>query len=102
MSLLDWFKSVFGARPKRDISRLSQSGEDVAAGDETYERVDTSGKPLRNIIAGALRDRRLLPKVTSPTRQLGLTKRKTVMSKRKRPGFSQARCALGTAIYATC
>ena len=35
----------------------------------------------RNIIAAcALRDKRLLPKVKSPARQLGFTKKKKVMS----------------------
>lgn len=83
MSLLSWFKSLFGAAPKRDISRLSPApGEQgPAAADAAEERVDVSGGPLReHHRRRALRDKRLLPKVRSPARQLGFTRRKNVMT----------------------
>jgi len=83
MSLLAWFKSLFGAAPKRDISRLSPTpGEQSpAAADAAEERVDVSGGPLReHHRRRALRDKRLLPKVKSPARRLGFTQRKKVMT----------------------
>jgi RNA-directed DNA polymerase len=83
MSLLAWLKSFFGMSPRRDISRLSPApGEqDSSAPDAADERVDVSGGPLKeHHRRRALRDRRLLPKVKSPARQLGFTKRRKVMN----------------------
>ena len=83
MSFGDWVKSLFGGSRKRDISRLSPAGtgQDSANADATEERVDVSGGPLKeNHRRRALRDKRLLPKVKSPARQLGFAKRKKVMS----------------------
>jgi retron-type reverse transcriptase len=49
--------------------------------DTLEERIDTSGGPLKeHHRCRALRDKRLLPKVKSPARQLGFTKKKKVMS----------------------
>ena len=79
MSLGTWIKSLLGVAPKRDVSRLAPSG--VAGADEIEERVDISGGPLKeHHRRRALRDKRLLPKVKSPARQLGFTKKKKVMS----------------------
>ncbi|MGC3959993.1 MAG: reverse transcriptase family protein [Verrucomicrobiota bacterium] len=78
-----WLKSLFGGSRKRDISRLSPSapGTTVATADAIEERVDVSGGPLKEHHQRlALRDKRLLPKVKSPARQLGLIKKKNVMS----------------------
>ena len=83
MSLGTWLKSLFGGARKRDISRLAPAtqGEVATDADAVEERVDVSGGPLKeHHHRRALRDRRLLPKVKSPTRQLGFTKRKKVMS----------------------
>ncbi|KAF0178471.1 MAG: RNA-directed DNA polymerase domain-containing protein [Limisphaerales bacterium] len=78
MGLLDFIRSLFGP-PKRDISRLS--GETVAGEDEVDERVDVSGGLLKeHHRRRALRDPRLLPKRKSVGRQLGLAKRKRVLS----------------------
>jgi len=78
MSLGTWIKSLFGIAPKRDISRLAP-GADAAS--EVEEGIDTSGGPLKeHHRRRALRDKRLLPKTKSPARQLGLTKKKKVMS----------------------
>ena len=80
MSLVDWIKSLFGIAPRRDVSRLSHDGAESEL-DLIDERIDTSGGPLKeHHRRRALRDRRLLPKVKSPARRLGLTKRKNVMS----------------------
>ena len=82
MSLGGWIKSLFGIAPKRDISRLDSgaSGQTPEL-DAIEERIDTSGGPLKeHHRRRALRDRRLLPKAKSPTRVLGLTKKKNVMS----------------------
>src|SRR6185369_13486556 len=80
MSAFDWIKSLFGGPRTRDISRLSAS----VGTDESYaaeERVDLSGGPLKeHHRRRALRDKRLLPKIKSPARQLGLTKRKQLMT----------------------
>jgi len=83
MSLGAWLKSLFGGARKRDISRLSPSatGADPDAGSAVEERVDLSRGPLKeHHRRRALRDKRLLPKIKSPARQLGFTKRKRVMS----------------------
>lgn len=82
MSLGGWIKSLFGIAPKRDITRLDSSSNGPAPDlDAIEERVNTSGGPLKERHhRRALRDRRLLPKAKSPTRVLGLTKRKNVMS----------------------
>lgn len=83
MSLGNWLKSILGGSRKRDISRLSPTatGSTAAHADAIEERVDTSGGPLKeHHRRRALRDKRLLPKVKSPARQLGLTKKKKVMS----------------------
>ncbi len=83
MSFSNWIKSLFGGSRKRDISRLSPltvGGQPVDT-DAAEERVDVSGGPLKERHRRlALRDRRLLPKVKSPVRQLGFTKRKKLMS----------------------
>jgi hypothetical protein len=82
MSLGSWLKSLFGASPRRDISRLAPApgGQVSPAPDAAEERVDTSGGPLKeHHRRRALRDKRLLPKIKSPARQLGFTKRKKVM-----------------------
>ncbi len=82
MSLGNWLKSILGGSRKRDISRLSPTapGSTAAQADAIEERVDTSGGPLKeHHRRRALRDKRLLPKVKSPARQLGLTKKKKVM-----------------------
>jgi RNA-directed DNA polymerase len=82
MSLGGWIKSLFGIAPKRDVSRLSSpSGAATPELDVIAEQVDTSGGPLKEKHRRrALRDRRLLPKAKSPTRVLGLTKKKKVMT----------------------
>ena len=83
MSLGSWLKSILGGSRKRDISRLSPTapGSTAAHADALEERVDTSGGPLKeHHLRRALRDKRLLPKVKSPARQLGFTKKKKVMS----------------------
>jgi retron-type reverse transcriptase len=83
MSLGDWIKSLFGGSRKRDVSRLSTSpaGQVLEEVDVVEERVNASGGPLKEHHRRLeLRDKRLLPKVKSPARQLGLTKRKKVMS----------------------
>ena len=83
MSLGAWIKSLFGGARKRDISRLSPSAnvpESPGTG-PAEELVDVSGGPLKeHHRRRALRDKRLLPKPKSPARQLGLAKRKKVMS----------------------
>lgn len=83
MSLGGWIKSIFGGSRKRDISRLSTSstGQALEGEDAVEERVNVSGGPLKEHHRRlALRDKRLLPKIKSPARQLGFTKKKTVMS----------------------
>ena len=90
MSLFTWVKSLFGAPRKRDISRLSTpSDQALRSGAEqehsgagaAEEYVDLSGGPLKqHHHRRAVRDKRLLPKVKSPVRSLGLAKRKKVMS----------------------
>ena len=83
MSLGAWIKSLFGGARKRDISRLSPcpTGPGSAAPGAAEELVEVSGGPLKEQHRRrALRDKRLLPKVKSPARQLGFTKRKKVMS----------------------
>lgn len=82
MSLFAWFKSLIGAAPTRDVSRLvpALTGTDPVL-DAVDERIDVSGGPLKEGQRRlALRDRRLLPKVVSPARRLGLTKRRSVMT----------------------
>ena len=66
-------------------SRLSPAagygGLQAGASETAEERVDVSGGPLKeHNLRRALRDKRLLPKIKSPARQLGLTKRNKVMS----------------------
>src|SRR5436190_13478161 len=80
--MLAWLKSLFGGARKRDISRLSPVPDASGTGaDAIEERVDVSGGPLKERHhRRALRDRRMLTKVKSPVRQLGFTKRKTIMS----------------------
>jgi retron-type reverse transcriptase len=83
MSLGGWIKSLLGGSRKRDISRLSISaiGQPLEGADAVEERVSVSGGPLKEHHRRlALRDKRLLPKVKSPARQLGFTKKKKVMS----------------------
>ena len=81
MSVFIWLKSLFGGSRKRDISRLSPQGLSGEVSDAVEERVDLSGGPLKeHHRRRALRDKRLLPKIKSPARQLGLTKRKRVMA----------------------
>ena len=85
MSIGAWIKSLFGGPRKRDASRLSPAptaaDTGTAGAGAAEEWVDVSGRPLKeHHRRRALRDRRLLPKVKSPVRQLGLTKRKNVMS----------------------
>lgn len=82
MSLGQWIKSLFGAAPRRDVARLdTPTATTPEALDAVEERIDTSGGPLKeHHRRRALRDRRLLPKVKSPARQLQLTKKKAVMS----------------------
>lgn len=83
MSLGGWIKSLLGGSRKRDISRLSTSatGQALEGADAVEERVSVSGGPLKEHHRRlALRDKRLLPKVKSPARQLGFTKKKNVMS----------------------
>jgi len=82
MSLGDWIRSLFGGARKRDISRLSPTaaGSTATDADAIVERVDVSGGPLREHHRRlALRDPRLLPKVKSPARALGFTKKKKIM-----------------------
>src|SRR5215469_13756734 len=85
MSLGAWIRSLFGGSRKRDISRLvpapAADGAESAGAGAAEELVDVSGGPLKeNHRRRAFRDKRLLPKIKSPARQLGLTKRKNVMS----------------------
>ena len=82
MSLGAWVKSLFGVAPKRDISRLAPApGATDDATSEVLEHINTSGGPLKeHHRRRALRDKRLLPKVKSPARQLRFTKKKKVMS----------------------
>src|SRR5258706_12471444 len=83
MSLGGWIKSLFGGSRKRDISRLTTSadGQTLEGEDVVEERVNVSGGPLKEHHRRlALRDKRLLPKIKSPARQLGFTKKKKVMS----------------------
>lgn len=87
MSLGAWIKSLFGGARKRDISRLAPAptadGEDSteAGAGPAEELVYVSSGPIKEKHRRrALRDKRLLPKVKSPARQLRLTKRKNVMS----------------------
>jgi RNA-directed DNA polymerase len=83
MSLGAWLTSLFGGSRKRDISRLSTSatGKTLEGADAVEECVSVSGGPLKEHHRRlALRDKRLLPKVKSPARQLGFTKKKNVMS----------------------
>ncbi len=83
MSLGDWVKSLFGGSRKRDISRLSSTatGEALEGTDAVEERVLVSGGPLKEHHRRlALRDKRLLPKIKSPARAMGFTKKKKVMS----------------------
>ena len=81
MSLWRWIKSWFGAPPTRDISRLESARSASAATEDVEERIDVSGGPLKeHHRRRALRDPRLLPKIKSPTRLLGLTKKRAVMS----------------------
>src|SRR5438445_366140 len=82
MSFGGWIKSLFGGSRKRDISRLSTSatGQALEGEDAVEERVSVSGGPLKEHHRRlARRDKRLLPKVKSPARQLGFTKKKKVM-----------------------
>ena len=82
MSLGAWIKSLFGGARQRDISRLSPAatGPGSTGAGAAEELVDVSGGPLKEQHRRrALRDKRLLPKVKSPARQLGFTKRKKVM-----------------------
>jgi hypothetical protein len=82
MSAFSWLKALFGGSRKRDISRLSPSAralDEAAAIAE--EQVAPSGGPLKeHHRRRALRDKRLLPKIKSPARQLGFTRRKQVMT----------------------
>jgi len=81
LQMLAWLKSLFGAARKRDISRLSPAAAAVDRVSDVVEEIDVSGGPLKeHHLRRALRDKRLLPKVKSPARQLALTKRKSVMS----------------------
>lgn len=79
-----WLKTLFGGRRKRDISRLepattgAQVSEEAAGPAEEW--VDVSGGPLKeHHRRRALRDKRLLPKVKSPLRELHLVKRKKIL-----------------------
>jgi retron-type reverse transcriptase len=83
MSLAAWIKSLLGSR-KRDISRLSTSasGQALEDVDAVEESVSASSGPLKeHHRRRALRDRRLLPKVKSPARRLGLAKKRHVMTR---------------------
>ncbi len=82
LTMFAWLKSLFGGSRKRDVSRLAPSGAGAAAAEhDVEERVDVSGGPLKpHHLRRALRDKRLLPKVKSPARQLGILKKKKVMS----------------------
>lgn len=78
MSLFAWIRSLFGSPRTRDISRLSADA--TGSSDAIEEKIDVSGGPLKpHHQRRALRDERLLPKVKSPARQFGFTKRKKVM-----------------------
>jgi RNA-directed DNA polymerase len=79
MSVFAWLRSLFSQSRRRDISRLSPAGAEGT--DAAEERVDFSGGPLKeHHRRRAIRDKRLLPKIKSPARQLRLTKRKKVMT----------------------
>jgi retron-type reverse transcriptase len=83
MSLGAWIKSLFGGARKRDISRLAPAPGASASADAgpIEELIDVSGGPLKgHHRRRALRDKRLLPKIKSPARTLGFSKRKKVMS----------------------
>ena len=84
MGLFSWVKSLFGGPRKRDISRLAPAAEPGSATSHpagvTEESIDLSGGPLKeHHHRRALRDKRLLPKIKSPARQLGIAKRKKIM-----------------------
>ena len=82
MSLFSWFKSLFGGPRKRDISRLAPASDTDTShpAGATEESIDLSGGPIKeHHYRRALHDKRLLPKIKSPARQLGLTKRKKIM-----------------------
>jgi RNA-directed DNA polymerase len=82
MSLGAWLKSLFGGSPKRDISRLGPQHADSAATSEIEERIDLSRGPLKeHHRRRALRDKRLLPKIKSPARQLGIGKKKKILDR---------------------
>jgi len=79
MGLYNWIKNIFSPSRMRDISRLRS---DESALDQTKERIDLSGGPLKEKHHRlALRDKRLLPKPKSVTRAVGLTKRKKIMAR---------------------
>jgi retron-type reverse transcriptase len=83
MSIFKWIRSLFRATRKRDIARLAPaaSGKDQAADEPLEEEIDLSTGPLKaHHLRRAIRDKRLLPKIKSPGRRLGLTKRKQVMT----------------------
>lgn len=76
-----WFKSILGGSRKRDISRLAPTHDASPNASASEELVDVSGGPLKEQhLRRALRDKRLLPKVKSPARQMGFVKRKKVMT----------------------
>jgi len=84
MSLFAWIRSILGGARTRDIARLQPGVDHATAGDgaeDARELVNVSGGPLKpGHRRRALRDPRLLPKVKSPIRQLGLSKRRKVMT----------------------
>jgi retron-type reverse transcriptase len=79
--IFDWLKSIFGGARKRDISRLAPVADASTSAGAVDELVDVSGGPVKEQHRRrALRDKRLLPKVKSPARHIGFTKRKKVMT----------------------
>jgi retron-type reverse transcriptase len=79
--IFDWLKSLFGGARKRDISRLAPVADTSPGAGAVDELVNVSGGPLKEQHRRrALRDKRLLPKVKSPARHIGFTKRKKVMT----------------------
>jgi RNA-directed DNA polymerase len=82
LGLISAIKKFFGGVKDRDVSGLAREAESSASLDAVQEVVDLSGGPLKEgHLRRALRDKALLPKAKSVGRTLGITKRKSWMSR---------------------